>query len=371
MHAWMKATATGFEVYVVTRGSKTGYDWHDADADIVSGYLNSDRSLKCSIVLKQIMTEIERILVLKNVNVRNKTMQIFSVGHSLGGYLSLALSHASVSRHIVSGISNTKITGGTYNPDKARMQINPYIIPIVFDPFITSDVIIKSFSHLPYARIHSVIAPYIGTFDVPIARAITRYSEAIPKLMADQMPKLMVKGLVEGTKFMVKQEWGTWSKVLAAAGTVVAAGAAFGSSWIAKNRYADPACKVFVTYLKTQQSAGAFNIYEYVNASSDPIISNISSTSAADDIRAAHHLDQINGLCISYLASHMHTDFYIKIPRSIYDNMNQNMKAANYVFNLPPNENDIQNVTAPHVQVSQSGYRTFCINQVREDIDHI
>ena len=39
------------------------------------------------------------------------------------------------------------------------MQINPYIIPIVFDPFITSQVILNSFSFLPYARIHTVVAP--------------------------------------------------------------------------------------------------------------------------------------------------------------------------------------------------------------------
>ena len=366
MHAWMKATATGFEVYVVTRGSKTGYDWHDADADIVSGYLNSDRSLKCSIILKQIMTRIESVLKHTDVDVSNKTMQIFSVGHSLGGYLSLALSHASVSRHIVSGISNTKITGGTYNPGKARMQINPYIIPIVFDPFITSDVIIKSFSHLPYARIHSVIAPYIGTFDVPIARAVTRYSEAIPKLMADQMPKLMVKGLVEGTKFMVKQEWGTWSKVLAAAGTVVAAGAAFGSSWIAKNRYADPACKVFVSYLKTQQHAGFFKIFEYVNSSSCQTISEISGASAAEDIRAAHHLEQINGLCILYLANHTYTDFYIETPNGLH----QNMRAAHYAFNLPASENDIHTVVDER-PITQSDYMADCIHQLRQDIDNI
>jgi hypothetical protein len=372
IHAWMKRTLTGFDVYVVTRGSKTGYDWHDADADIVSGYLNSDRSLKCSIVLKQVMTEIERILVLNRVDVRNKTMQIFSVGHSLGGYLSLAISHASVSRNIVSAISNPKFTGGDYNnSENPRMTINPYIIPIVFDPFITSDAIIKSFSMLPYMRIHCVVSPRISTFDLPVVRAITRYPEVMPQFMAKYMPNIVAKGVVEGAKFMMKSKWSTWSSVLAASGTVAVSATAFGSSWITKNRYTDPACKVFVTYLKTQQSAGAFNIYEYVNASSDPIISNISSTSAADDIRAAHHLDQINGLCISYLASHMHTDFYIKIPRSIYDNMNQNMKAANYVFNLPPNENDIQNVTAPDVPVSQADYTTFCITQVRDDIDRI
>ena len=371
IHAWMKRTVTGFEVYVVTRGSKTGYDWHDADADIVSGYLNSDRSLKCSIVLKQIMTEIDRILVLKNVNVRNKTMQIFSVGHSLGGYLSLAISHASVSRDIVSAISNTKLTGGDHNPGNARMTINPYIIPIVFDPFITSDAIIKSFSMLPYMRIHCVVSPPISTFDLPVVRVITRYPEVMPQFMAKYMPNIVAKGLTEGVKFMMKSKWSTWSSVLAASGAVAVSATALGSSWITKNRYADPACKVFVTYLKTQQSAGAFNIYEYVNASSDPIISKISSTSAADDIRAAHHLDQINGLCISYLASHTHTDFYIKIPRVVY-NMNQNMKAANYVFNLPPNEKDIQNVTGPDdQQPSQSDYMTFCINQVRDDIDHI
>jgi hypothetical protein len=39
------------------------------------------------------------------------------------------------------------------------VQINPYIIPIVFDPFITSQVILNSFSFLPYARIHTVVAP--------------------------------------------------------------------------------------------------------------------------------------------------------------------------------------------------------------------
>ena len=173
IHAWMimkkgfdqdiVAADSGkiyYELYVVNRGSKTGYDWNAADADIVNGYLTSDRSLNCAHVLKKIIDRIDTTHIIP-IELRRRgivKMQIFSVGHSLGGYLSLALSHASVSRNIVAGISHTNITGGTTN-DKHKVQINPYIIPIVFDPFITSNVIVNSFSFLPYARIHTVVAP--------------------------------------------------------------------------------------------------------------------------------------------------------------------------------------------------------------------
>ena len=183
-----------YELYVVSRGSKTGYDWDAADADIVSGYLNSDRSLNCVYVLKEIIASINANHIPIELNRQSiAMMQIFSVGHSLGGYLSLALSHASVSRNIVSGISHTNITGTKKNTTN-KVKINPYIIPIVFDPFITSSVIINSFSLLPYARIHATVAPPTQMFDVATR---TRFTDPASELFISFLKKQLNNGVFE------------------------------------------------------------------------------------------------------------------------------------------------------------------------------
>ena len=273
-----------YELYVVSRGSKTGYDWDAADADIVNGYLNSDRSLNCVYVLKKIINHIDSLLPTRQSRHGVAKMQIYSAGHSLGGYLSLALSHASISRNIVSGISLDNITGNPINNKPLKVVINPYIIPIVFDPFISSEVIINSFSLLPYARIHAVVAPLAGGI-------------------------------------------------------------------ITRNRFTDPASELFISNVKTRKTIGIFEIFEYVNVLASP--SGQMHRSILTDIRTAHQLEHMNGLSLSYLADHINTDYYLISSTSNGDRQ-QNMKAAHYEFNLPPDESDIERVVHHNQKLEQA-----------------
>jgi hypothetical protein len=184
LHAWLyintkQGTEQGTnahpcELYIVTRGSKSRLDWSDTDHNILAtvGLVN-DRALQmahCVTLLLKKANNIYGTIDGTNSNesgetpwqnVKNKHLQIYSVGHSLGGFLSLAVSFYSISRSFLSNFHSTNIRASNspiYSANLTNWILNPFICPIVFDPFVppTNTQPINMFHMIPNGTIHSV-----------------------------------------------------------------------------------------------------------------------------------------------------------------------------------------------------------------------
>ena len=341
VHVWMRIntvvrrsihTIIDHELYIVSRGSLTGYDWTSADRDIQDGVLHSFRSSHVVNVLKEIIEKINNSIrdqTATGISISSglettRTIQVFSVGHSLGGYLSLYLSLACLSNNIMNGISFPHISG-TNRLAAGRFKLNSYIIPIAFDPFVASLSLMDAFSSLPYARIHSCIdsSPDIDTW-----RA----------------------GHVIQSK--ANHTYSTTRAVVA----------------IGRNhRYNDVASGLFLDFLRAKYynvrlaTMGRFDIFEYSNSynffTSSAIyhdnivpllgvrVRGLSNTNllsrgvtsgnrVAEDMRISHDMCQIVGLSLNYLMNSMVSRFNISTP---YDAPchEQNIQAVRYSFPIP------------------------------------
>lgn len=346
VHVWLKTCPINVEgdheLYVVSRGSKTGYDWDSADDDILSGILNSERSLHMVNVLRGVIeyinscftdqTDPNKVKIFNALNkvAGGKSMQVFSSGHSLGGYLSMSLSHTCLATHTMGGISFHHISGvvSTRSPDKIFLK--PYIIPIVFDPYIASHAIFSALSFLPYAHIHSCIDSDFN-IDPPIVSETTR----IPHHYT-----------AAGTR------WGRFPLSLRSRGV--------NADMI---RYDDIASSIFLSYLRRKHSIqrfydtmGHFKIYHYKNVYNvfpsglyhdnyNPI------ERLKSDVRINHDLFQMVGYAAQYVFYHTPTKLVVRT--TIGD---QNLQTGHYSFPLPnkhlitPSYSNLSNTLTTTVQ---------------------
>lgn len=346
VHVWLKTcpidVQCDHELYVVSRGSKTGYDWGSADDDILNGILNSERSLHMVNVLREVIQYIDSCFIgqmdhnkVKIFNALNqvaggKSMQVFSSGHSLGGYLSMSLSHTCLATHTMGGISFHHISGVVSTRSVDKIFLKPYIIPIVFDPYIASHAIFSAFSFLPYVRIHSCIDSDFN-IDPPIVSETTR----IPHHYT-----------AAGTR------WGRFPLSMSSRGV--------NADMI---RYDDIASSIFLSYLRRKHSIrrfydtmGYFKISHYKNVYNvfpsglyhdnyNPI------TRLTKDIRINHDLLQMVGYAAQYVFYHTPTKLVVRT--TIGD---QSLQAGHYSFPLPnknlitPSYSNLSNTLTTTVQ---------------------
>jgi hypothetical protein len=335
IHVWMRINTVrraDHELYIVSRGSLTGYDWTSADHDIQDGVLHSFRSSHVVKVLKDIIEYLnnairdrtETGLSISSGLETTRNIQLFSIGHSLGGYLSLYLSLACLSNNITNGISFPHISG-TSTVAAGRFKLNSYVIPIAFDPFIASLSLMGAFSSLPYSRIHSCI---------------------------DSSPNINMwrSGRVTSPRT---------NHTYSAARAIMTTGR--------NHRYNDAASGLFLDFLRAKYysvrlaTMGRFDIFEYSNSYNfftdsaiyhDNIVPVVgfrlrglsntnriargatSATRIADDMRISHDMCQIVGLSLNYLMNSMVSRFNISTP---YDAPchEQNIQAVRYSFPIP------------------------------------
>jgi len=170
LHAWLKIDnvvidgCITYELWIVARGSSTLDDWANTDSAIVTGIgFNNSRMLKYSNEIVEILHETNKIIVDKCQNLipaktDNIKLQVYSSGHSLGGFTGLFLAYDSITQDRLQKFRPDsrqvgKVVSGESIPGK--IQINEYIIPIVFQPFVRPESI-NLISKLPYAIIHTV-----------------------------------------------------------------------------------------------------------------------------------------------------------------------------------------------------------------------
>lgn len=335
IHVWMRISTVrraDHELYIVSRGSLTGYDWTSADHDIQDGVLHSFRSSHVVKVLKDIIEYLNNAIrdrtetglsIYRGLET-TRNIQLFSVGHSLGGYLSLYLSLACLSNNIMNGISFPHISG-TSTVAADRFKLNSYVIPIAFDPFIASLSLMGAFSSLPYSRIHSCI---------------------------DSSPKIDTLRAGHVTSPRTNHTYSSARAIMT----------------IGRNhRYNDAASGLFLDFLRAKYynvrlaTMGRFDIFEYSNSYNfftdsaiyhDNIVPVVgirlrglsntnllargatSATRIADDMRISHDMCQIVGLGLNYLMNTMVSRFNISTPYDAPCN-EQNIQAVRYSFPIP------------------------------------
>ena len=189
IHTWLyintkdvsEASGQECEIYIVNRGSKSGMDWKDTDKNIIEGVgLANDRALMLGYHAIHILGKVNDIYdAINKVNsgvvgtrnadaevimwpsVKGKRVQVYSSGHSLGGFLGLALSYFSISRSLLFNVSTTHIKSSNSSMQEAThtgWRLNKFICPIVFDPFVPPNAVptISMFNLIPKGSIHSV-----------------------------------------------------------------------------------------------------------------------------------------------------------------------------------------------------------------------
>ena len=329
IHVWLKVIpGAGGELYVVTRGSKTGYDWDSADSDIQNGILNSQRSLHMGTVLRQIIEYLNECLTPRSdqvspelrdvlIQLKGKSIQIYSSGHSLGGYLSLSLAHSSFCMNLINGFSFRYISGIAHasrrnNRDQV-ISLNSYIIPVVFDPYVVSTPIMSAFSFLPYAHIHSCID--------------SDFTVDLPRNQVDQVVDIEEFHSL----YPVRQTL--------------------------QLRYDDVASAFFLAYLRKKHSIqhfydtmGRFSIFHYKNIYNvfenfiyhDTYYFGGGIKRTIYDGRTSHNLSQIIGIVPEYIFSYMfQTDLLIRTPQGIAD---QSVQAAHYTFPIPTSKKIVPSI---------------------------
>lgn len=353
VHVWLKVIpGAGGELYVVTRGSKTGYDWDSADSDIQNGILNSQRSLHMGIVLREIIEYLNACLTphsgqgsqqLRNmlIQLKGKSIQIYSSGHSLGGYLSLSLAHSSFCMNLINGFSFRYISGIAHasrrkNRDQV-ISLNSYIIPIVFDPYVVSTPIMNAFSFLPYARIHSCID---SDFSVEPPQNQVVNIERLHRL--------------------------------------------YPFSQTTRLRYDDVASAFFLAYLRKKHSIqhfydtmGRFSIFHYKNIYNvfenfiyhDTYYFGGGIKRTLYDGRTSHNLSQIIGIVPEYIFSYMfQTKLLISTPSGLAA---QSLQAAHYTFPVPTTKQivpSIQSYRGPTSLFRRSNYIRYQVQDASREV---
>lgn len=335
VHVWLKTSSFGGELYFVIRGSKTGYDWDSADSDIQNGLLNSQRSLKTVNILREVIEyldiclsrgagspQLQEILL----KLKGKPIQIYSSGHSLGGYLSLSVTHNAFCMNAINGFSFDNISGINGIKRKRRQQIvllNSYVIPIVFDPYVASPSIMNAFSFLPYARIHSCIDSDVS-IDPPSEEGFFTIHALITLLQTSQI------------------------------------------------RYDDAASGYFLAYLRKKHSMqsyyntmGNFSIFHYKNVYNvfenfiyhDTYYKGGPVKRITYDMRKAHNLLHFIGIVPEYIFAYMfQTNLSINTRRGP-----QSVQAAHYNFPIPNNKLIIPSIV-PYSGPTSFGFQSNCIN---------
>jgi len=357
VHVWLKIRSgldAGGELYVVTRGSKTGYDWDSADSDIQNGILNSQRSLHMVIVLREVIEYLNACLTPRSVQgslelrgalsqLRGKTIQIYSSGHSLGGYLSLSLSHSAFCTNLINGFSFQYIAGINHASKRRNrnqvISLNSYIIPIVFDPYVVSTPIMNAFSFLPYAHIHSCIDS-----DFAVDHPRNQVGQVVD-IDIEQLHRL----------YPITQTL--------------------------RLRYDDVASAFFLAYLRKKHSIqhfydtmGHFSIFHYKNVYNvfenfiyhDTYYLGGPGKRSIYDGRISHNLSQIIGLVPEYIFSCMfQTKLLIKTPQGLDEN--QSLQAAHYTFPIPTSKKIVPLIspyTGPTSLLRRSNYIRYDIQDV-------
>jgi hypothetical protein len=359
IHAWLKVIASGpdagGELYIVSRGSKTGYDWDSADSDIQNGILNSQRSLHMVIVLREVVEYLNACLTSQYVQgspelrdalsrLRGKSIQIYSSGHSLGGYLSLSLAHSTFCTNFINGFSFSDICGIHHaskrrNPQRV-ISLNSYIIPIVFDPYVASTPIMNAFSFLPYAHIHSCIDS-----DFVVDHPQNQVGQVVDIEKLYHLYPIIQPGRL---------------------------------------RYDDVASAFFLAYLRRKHSIqhfydtmGHFSIFHYKNAYNvfenfiyhDTYYLGGPGKRVIYDGRTSHNLSQIIGIVPEYIFSYMfQTTLLIRTPQGLAA---QSLQAAHYTFPIPTSKKivpSIQLYRGPTSLLRRSNYIRYDIQDVQPDM---
>jgi hypothetical protein len=279
------------ELFIVNRGSKTGLDWEDIDKCISEGTaLYNERPMSYSKILYNILNDLDSKYnditpFMKpssrrsgsQIQTYSRNLQIISSGHSLGGFLGLYFSFMSLSRNVIENF--TSITGNIkglrrYGQGNSPPQwkVNRYILPIVFQPYVKTELIIQTYNKIPCGVINTVYN----------FRKITT-----PKIYID------------------------------------AASSDF-FSYIETNKGDLKVCKYENVYLNNKISSMHTSLYT----------TGLFSRNRVSDITVnSHALWQMSGLCLKYYSEHVKTNFYIKA--NINGSLkNQNLEVTKYQFNF-------------------------------------
>ena len=333
VHVWLKTYSTkkDHELYIIVRGSKSGYDWESCDLDIIMGVLQNERSLLMPVILCNIIDYMNSCLTLtpgtdddrsKKIAkaLRNggnhKAIQMFSSGHSLGGFLAMSMAHTILAKHLTNGISFSHITGVSRSIEKDRLYLKPYIIPIVFDPYLgMGSAVHNAFAFLPYVRIHSCIDT------VAIVKEPTSGTDLV-----SQEPNF-------------RRKWDFLNPIVQTLDNI--------QNKI--GRYDDVASRYFLAYIQNMYSdtryntkMGQFITFHYRNVYNhfaDPKIYYRTADDidrVANDMRIGHDLLQMVGLSAQYVFFNTPTKFYVEtgLP-SPFDK--QSIQSMRYNFPIPQN----------------------------------
>lgn len=345
VHVWLKTGSTsdgtfGGELYFVTRGSKTGYDWDSIDSDIQNGMLNSQRSLQTVDILRKVIEYLDRCLSKEAdspqlqeilLKLKGKSIQIYSSGHSLGGYLSLSVTHNAFCMNVIKGFSFQNICGiSNARRKESVISLNSYVIPIVFDPYVASPAIMNAFSLLPYARIHSCIDSDFS-IDSPREEGLFTIHALITLRQTSQI------------------------------------------------RYDDAASGYFLAYLRKKHSMqsyyntmGNFSIFHYKNVYNvfenfvyhDTYYKGGSFVRAFYDARTSHNLLHFIGIVPEYIFSNMfQTGLSINTLHGP-----QSVQAAHYTFPIP-NKKSIIPKKISYKGLTSLGFRSNYINVEIETLE--
>lgn len=300
VHVWLNYPSSGVkgikkdvEIYYVSRGSKTGYDWDLADMDIANGILFSERNSNALNVLRKVIKKINDLITSHELpGMGGRNVQIYSSGHSLGGNLSLSISYLTLNQHSIKGLSFEKLSGSSGSNSKGF--IRPYIIPIVFDPYVASLPLISAYSTLPYTHIHSCVD---SDFQRILPRARSDMSDDITK------PAFLTQKFV----------------------------------------YDDPASGFFINYLRLKHghaiynsSMGKFRIFLYKNPHNFFTDTEIHypGMSRKDrifaDMARSHDLREMIGIKANYVWVNETTNLFIK-----NGVRNQSMQISAYIYPTP------------------------------------
>ena len=352
VHVWLKTfpNKKDHELYVVIRGSKTGYDWSSCDIDIILGVIQNERSTHLPDILRDIIYYLNACLISNTsslyVNQRNiaqalnnggagKAIQIFASGHSLGGFLAMSISHTSIANDILTGFSFEKISGVYRTTQRTKkLYLKPYIIPIVFDPYLgMSSPIHNAFSFLPYVRIHSCIDTVFNLDPVKDSDDNLRSHDYKVVTLRAADPK----------------------------------------------RYDDVASRNFLSFIRQKYSIrkyhdtmGQFftfhysNIYNYFEVPELYFMKAGIMDRIKGDMRICHDLRHMIGMSSEYIIHHTPTKFYVKTGYDApFDK--QNIRMARYGFPIPKNLAVIPYLVPSYVNDVELILELFDLKNIRDN----
>ena len=328
VHAWLYVNNAKYdsilELYIVSRGSKTALDWEDIDRTITEGNaLYNVRSLSYVVILGEILKKIADMhyLIIEPLmkptstlrngkRIHNRKMQIFSAGHSLGGFLGLYMAYMSISRNIIEsfgvikGLVNSSTTTETNVGSDNVYNVNRYIIPIVFQPFVKTTNIINSFSNLPRGIVHTVVC--------------------------DLKPDCTKEGI---------------SSTLNDAASI--------------------------TFVKTAQHSNNFTICKYKNIYKNKIIEKKLPNWVREPLKrkiktasASHMLFQMSGLAFKYYSDHIRTKLYIKTNKNPGQ---QSLECSRYMF---LHRDDLSTLDSKGDPTPVENPMPICLSIIKTNIDN-